>query len=72
MKNLTFAVSRLTLTLALALPASEIDPGKAAQASTFLISSTVGYGVEDCLVKGANVVALLRMRGARHTAAALH
>jgi hypothetical protein len=52
MKNLTFAVSRLTLTLALALPASEIDPGKAAQASTFLISSTVGYGVEDCLGEG--------------------
>jgi len=53
MKNLAFAVFRLTLTLALALPSTcEIDPGKAAEASTFLIASTVGYVVEDCLGEG--------------------
>jgi hypothetical protein len=52
MKNLTFAVSRLTIGIALVLPTSEIDPSKAAQASTFLIASTAGYGVEDCLGEG--------------------
>lgn len=52
MRSLTFAVSPLTLTLAIALPACEIDSSKAGQASTFLISSTVGYGVEDCLGEG--------------------
>ena len=52
MKNRTFAVSRLTLALALVLPTCEIDPSRAAQASTFLISSTIGYGVEDCLGEG--------------------
>ena len=52
MRILTSAVSRLTLAIALTLPTCEIDPSKAAQASTFLIASTAGYGVEDCLGEG--------------------
>jgi hypothetical protein len=52
MKNLTFAVSRLTVAIGVALPACDIDLIKAAQASTFLIASTAGYGVEDCLGEG--------------------
>ena len=52
MRNLTFAVSRLTVAVGLALPTCDVDPIKAAQASTFLIASTAGYGVEDCLGEG--------------------
>jgi hypothetical protein len=42
----------LTVALALFFAAYESDPRGAAEASTFLIASTVGYGVEDCLGEG--------------------
>jgi hypothetical protein len=52
MRSVTFLVSRLTVSLALTLPAWEIDPSTAAEGSTFLIAATAGYGVEDCLGEG--------------------
>jgi hypothetical protein len=50
--KISFTIPPLTLALALFFGASEFDPSKAAEASTFVIASTVGYGVEDCLGEG--------------------
>jgi hypothetical protein len=52
MKISAFTIPLLTVALALFVATYETDPAGAAEASTFVIASTLGYGVEDCLGEG--------------------
>jgi hypothetical protein len=42
----------LPLLLALAGSAGSFDKGQAAEAQSFIVAATDGYGVEDCLAEG--------------------